>query len=481
MITLETQPKHGVALRFEPWERWGLGLAVGFYIAICLMTIGIGSPLGHDEALYATRAREFLTGDPAAPWFSSNRAPGLPLLLTLAWVGNGTEPYLRLVVALSGVVLIALTWLTARMMINRVAAPIAAFGVALTPIVIVSATQVWPDIPGAAAGMAALFLYGWGLSRPRFQGWNVLLVVACIVMATVIRFGAPLQLGVGFIALTLWRWPRDRDRWLKVAGVAVMGAVGVGLILMTPLVTGHGIPGQTISVGSADNPAFSGFGDYWTLRARLAAGPVAVGLLGVAIGLVRSWFDRDMRRLFVWPFVIAICTFIVISSVVHGESRYLSPFYPWFWIAASVGLAAMGKRMPAVWRTVLAPAMVVLFVLLAPALSDDAQEFNWGYSTIETAARSLADSGPCEVLTSYTPQVEWYSGCETENIDPEVLVVDSPTFPMGPRYLFIVENGKRQPDEALMEQYIEETTGEPQAFGPPGASLRYVEIWTLRR
>lgn len=465
-----------------PWSRGdliGLAGAVCLFLVVSVLTINLGSPLGHDEALYATRAREFLNGDPAASWYSGNRAPGLPLLLTLAWLGNATEPYLRFVVTSSGVVLIVLTWMIGRMMIGRTAALIAAYGVALTPIIIISATMVWPDVPAAAAGLGAMFVYGWGLSGRRFEWWKVLLVVVLVVVSTVIRFGAPLSLAVGFIGLTIWRWPKETDRKARVLVVALAGAALVALILMTPVVTGGGIPGRTISVGSENNPAFQGFLDYWSLWDRLAAGSVAVGLLGLVSGLVGSFFDKDLRRVFLWPFLIALGTFVVVASVVHGETRYLTPFYPWFWLAAAAGLAAIAERLPASVNWVAGVALVVACTAVAPGLSNDAQEFNMGFTTIETAARTLSDDGPCGVFTSYAPQVEWYSGCETAVINRRELVVDSPRLPDGPRYLFMVQNGKRQPDGMLLDLYLAKTTGSPAAFGPPGRSLRFVEIWEL--
>jgi len=465
--------------RFALWEWVVLLVALAIYFAICVITIRLGSPLGHDEALYATRAREFLNGDPQATWFLPNRAPGLPLLLSLAWIGNATEPYLRMVVSMSGAALIVFTWLLGRLLVGRVGAIIAAFGMALTPVVVVAGTQVWPDVPGAAVGMAALYLYALGLSGPRFRWWTVAVVIALIAAAIVIRFGAPVPLAVAFIGLTLWKWPRERERKSRVVIVALAAAVIAWSFLMTPLITGGGIPGRTISVGSSDNPAFQGFFDYWNLRSRLISGSAAIGLIGLVIGLVGSLFDRSLAKAFLWPFGLGVLTFAAIAAVVHGEARYLAPAYPWLWIAAGAGLAAAGNRVPRALSVSIAVVLLVGLLPLMPRLTDDAQEFNMGFTTIETAARSLDTGEDCGVITSYTPQVEWYSGCEAVVIHEDRLVVDSPHLPNGPRYLFIVQGGKRQPDEELMEDYLDETTGEPRPFGPPGQRLRYVETWEL--
>lgn len=467
--------------RPDVWEWIGLASAVVAYFSFCVLIVYQGAPLGHDEALYATRARDFLEGQPQSTWFSGNRAPGLPVLLTLAWLGNGTEPYLRLVVAATGAVLICLSWLMGRLMIGRLGALFVAWGVALTPIILVAATQVWPDVPGAAAGMAGLYFYALGLTKSRFRWWMVVTVVFFLGAATVIRFGAPIPLGIGLIGLTLWKWPQEPERRLRATVVALAGILVVGVILLTSVATGGQVPGRTISVGSSANPALEGFADYWGLRFRLAAGAAAVGMVGVVIALVGSIFDRDLWRRSRLPFSIAVATFVVIAAVVHGEARYLSPFYPWFWMVAGSGLAAAVARFPKAVTIPVASVLALGLLLVTPGLSDDAQLFNEGYATIKTAARSLDTGEPCGVFTSYTPQVEWYSGCEAQVIDRNRLVVESPNLSQGRHYLFLVEQGKRQPDGELLEEYLDETTREPRMFGPPGHRLRYVEIWELEK
>jgi len=58
-------------------------------------------------------------------------------------------------------------------------------------------------------------------------------------------------------------------------------------------------------------------------------------------------------------------------------------------------------------------------------------------------------------------------------------MTESQWLPDGPRYLFVVESGKRQPSDEILEEYYEASTGAPRAFGTPGARRRYVEVWTL--
>jgi hypothetical protein len=366
-------------------------------------------------------------------------------------------------------------------MISSGPAVIAAWGVALTPLLIVASTQVWPDVPGAAACLAVFFVYALGLKAEEFGRWRVVAVLALISVAMILRFGAPIPLGLGLVGVTGYLWPRAVKHKGRVAAIALGGSLIVGLVLLTPLATGTIPPTGTISVGSSENPALGGFADYWAMRNRLIGGIGAVMATGLVIGTCRMSSRRWERKAFVWSLVTGIATAAAIASVVHGEARYLSPAYPFLWLAAATGLWGVVRRTRVVTRSILQVLTLSLVLAITPSLADDAQLFNRGFTTIETAARTLNNGEPCGVFTSYTPQVAWYSHCRTENIDFTKLVVESNDLPQGaPTYLFIVQNGKRQPDAELLEEYIEHTTGVPVAFGPSGRSLRYVEIWTLK-
>jgi hypothetical protein len=479
-LTIPRDPQQSSCTSVRPssWEVLGLVVAITLFMAVCLLLIYQGVPLGHDEAVYSTRARELVNGERASAWWAPYRAPGLSSILMLAWIGNGTEPYLRVIVALSGSALIVFSWLLGRLTVGPGGALVAALGIALTPVILMSATQVWPDVPGAAAVMATLFTYSYALTAPRFRWWMVVVVILLVGIATAIRFGAPIPLGIGLIGLTMWRWPSERERKLRVSATAAGVIALVALILTQPL-AGASSPLEAISQQSASIPLLQGFRDYWSVRGQLFAGSAAVALVGVVAGVFGSSLDRNFRKVFIWPLMIGLVTFVALSASVHGETRYLAPVYPWFWLSGGAGLVALSRRMPRVLATVSAVAAVIVFTALAPTLSDNQNRFNEGFATIRRAARSLATGVECGVFTSYTPQVGWYSGCKTVGINRTEVVLDSPFLPDGPQYLFIVERGKRQPDSELLEEYVKATTGVATTFGKPGRPRGYIEIWPL--
>jgi len=461
----------------------GLALALVLYLAVTLILVRQGVPLGHDEALYATRARELLGGEPVSPWWAAYRAPGLPFFLTLAWLGEASEPYLRLVVTLFGAALVVFTSLLGRLMVGDRAATIAAIGVALSPVILMSSTQVWPDIPGAALGLGAMFFYARGLSSERPSWWLVVIVTGLVGLSTIVRFGAPIPITVGLVCLTFWRWPTNRRQLAFISACAVGVASVVAVVLLTPVISDGAIPINGISDRSSNNPMFGGFQDYWSMRERLYSVSTAIALAGVLIGVTLLTTVRSFRKRFVWPFIILLSTFVGIATLVHGELRYLSPVIPWLWISAGAAWASVASRIPKIVAWTAGAAAVVALALAAPASSDDAIQLNVGFQTIENAARHLAAAykGTCGVFTSYAPQVEWYSGCETVVMNRHNLVLDSDLFPDGPSFLLFVEDGKRQPEGELFDEYLERTTLEPIEFHPLDPARRSVEIWEIRR
>jgi hypothetical protein len=472
------QPSLEIETRVQSWEVIGLAVGIAIYLLVCLLLISEGVPLGHDEAVYSARARELLLSQPASGWWGVYRAPGLPAFLTLAWIGNGTEPHLRLVVALFGSALIIFTWVLGRVMIGQRGSLVAAFGLALTPVILTSATQVWPDIPAAAVGMVALYLYARGLSLERIPWWTVVAVPLFVGLSTAIRYGAPIPLAIGLAGLTMWRLPAGLGSWLRVA----VTAAGVGAVviftLMTPVFTGAITPFSALVGLSEGIPLSQGFEDYWRLRSSLIRGPVVLGVIGIVAGVIGSLLDRETRRRYLWPLGIGIVTFVALSASVHGEARYLAPVYPWLWLAAGIGLSTLGRLGPKRLAVGMALLAIMIYGSLALQLSDDRNRFNEGFTALRLAASSLDTGGDCGVLTSYTPQVEWYSGCDTIGIDRTSVVTESPLLPEGPRFLLMVEGGKRQPAADLLERYLLVTTGEVSTFGSAGQTGS-IRIWTL--
>ena len=465
-----------LAWRITRWEIVGILGPLVLFIIISLLVVSQGSPLGHDEAVYAARAREMVNGEPLSSWWAPNRAPGLPLLLTLAWKGTVTDSSLRLIVTSFGALLLLATWVLGRLLVGPGGAMIAAFGIAVSPVILMSASNVWPDVPGAAVGMAALCVYAYGLVSSRFRWWTVALVIALSGVATMTRYGAPIPLVIGLVGLTLWKWPAERERKVRVVTAALGIGILMAIILMTPLLTGAGSPVETISSRDpAHNPIFGGFGDYWGLREQVFAGSTVVGLAAAAIGILGVATNRTLRRDFLFPFAVLVCTFVALATVVHGEVRYLSPILPWLWLCAGAALVWRFSHMPKPATLAMAVCAVVALAVFAPEQADSEMEVNQGFINMKKAALTLRSDSECTALTSllYTPMVEWYSGCETAAIN------HGASLPDGPLYLLIIENARNQEQNELIGEYFTSTTATPIDSGDSDSRFPPVEVWRL--
>ena len=233
------------------------------YLVVAASAIYRGPPLGWDESVYTLRARDFSAGVSPGGYWNAYRAPGLPWLGHFLWIVGREATVLRLLVAGFGLGLVVTAWLLARHLFDSRAGLIAAGGIAVTPPLVLAATQVWPDVPGAALGLVAiaLFVFATGGDRP---SWWMLAVIPVVGAATYLRFGAPLPIAIGLGAVAGWRWRVLLRGWAPAIVTAAGATAVVVAVLEIPSLTGGG--------GGADG-RHRGCGTGVVLRLRGLPGP----------------------------------------------------------------------------------------------------------------------------------------------------------------------------------------------------------------
>lgn len=479
----------------SPIDRSEMLWLAGIVLAYALLAVALiaqGVPFGHDEAAYSLRARDLVQDSPPLFYWGSYRAPGLPFVMQLAWIGPATEPYLRIIVASFGVPMIVSTWMVGRTLLSPRVGLIAAAGVMLVPSVLDSAVRVWPDVPGAAIGMVAIGIYTWSIAQRPVSRWMIAVPLA-VFGATMLRFGAPVPIAIGLIGITLWQWRAALASWRLVLLTAILTLAAASVVLFIPGTTAWAQFGEPVSPYLADaglrEASSIQFSQtilgYIRMNRFLIGGLAGTAMLvGVAAGIVVASQQREIRKAFWTALGIAGATALGVALIIHAEPRYLTPMFPWLWIAAGVGLNALvptGDR-----RLAVAAAVVASLMIFGSAYGQSTQSNNVDakrYQRIEDAARIInneTDNGACSVLSSYVPQVAWYSACPTSRINTRKVVVDNPAFPDGPRFLLLVEGGKRQPDGPVLEGYMDATTGLEFTVGDPGSGRRqYVEVYLI--
>ncbi len=207
-----------------------------------------------------------------------------------------------------------------------------------------------------------------------------------------------------------------------------------------------------------------GFRDYagqlwWELAGFV--GPIA--LVAALVGLVRWWRDREIRTGFLFLLVPALAQIVVLGVVAHGEPRFL--FFPIALIVvAGVMTAQRGfEEVRRPWTRAIALGLS-LVVIGSLALSSstvrrsvDGRAAN--NEPVELSAQVVASDagGPdCGVLTSYTPQITFYSLCASEvfrtNLEPDEAVS---RLPGESKFMVLIEDGKRQPTGDDLEALVD--------------------------
>ncbi|MDH5421547.1 MAG: glycosyltransferase family 39 protein [Acidimicrobiia bacterium] len=462
---------------------------IGFLFAlICVWLVARGAPLGHDEAVYALKARTLSEGTTSAFFWNDYRAPGLPMILALIGRYVSSDASMRLGVVVFGGLTILLTWLIGRKLFDGQVGLIAAAGLAFSPVVVASASSVWPDLPGTALGLAVLAVLIFSTHRDKVSWW-VLVAAPLSIAATLVRFGAPIPIGIGAVAVAVWRWEVVRRSLPQVAALGMLTALPVWAMLGTSRFLGTAMsPLDAIASLDASNdfPFYQGLLDYAKMADFLVLHPSGILLVvGMIFGLITALGKAARDKSFLLSAGVAVVTVLVLALTLHGEYRYLTPAYPWLWISAAVGLSAASRSMSRAY--VRSGAIALLVLAIVGGASDGGVEVEKNkerFPDIRTAALQLDDmtaDGECGVITGYIPQVAWYSRCITTNYSNSEVRLTSTSFPEDPRlYLLLVQDGKRQPDGAILDGYLAKVAGDCFEVGEPDdGPFRHVRVCPL--
>jgi len=457
----------------------GIGLV---FALVCVWLVSRGAPLGHDEAVYALKARTLAEGTTSAFFWNDYRAPGLPMALALIGRFVSSDASMRLGVVVFGGLAILLTWLIGRKLFDQRVGLGAATGMAFSPVVIASASSVWPDLPGTAIGLAVLTVLIFSVQKDTVSWW-VLAAAPLSVAATLVRFGAPIPVGMGAVAIAVWRWKVVRRSVPQVVALGVLTGVPVWVLLSTSLIGGALSPLDAIASldSSNDFPFYQGLVDYAKMADFLVLNPPGLLLVvGVIFGIVTAVRVPSSRKSFALPAVIALVTVLGLALTLHGEYRYLAPAYPWLWISAAFGLSEASRSLGTAFVGPGIAALLVLTILGGAADGGvEVAKNKERFPDIRTAAIQLnqaTNDGECGVITGYVPQVAWYSRCVTTNFSTEDVRLTSRSFPDDPvLYLFVVQDGKRQADGATLDGYLDLVDGDCLEVGEPDdGPFRYV-------
>ena len=472
-----------------------IGIVVAAFLVGVLAVIGSRTPLGHDESVYVLRGRDIAElgwNELSGEYWVDYRAPGVPLLLSwLARVVGVHVTTSRALIAVLAVVVLLGTWAIGRRFAGAMVGVVAAVVLAVTSGFISTASTVLADVPGAAFSIVAVWIFGAEACQGRLR-WAWLLVPILTLLACISRFGSPFMLGAGLVGLSVAVLPevvRSRN-WLLVAQAVLLGLVVAlisWLVLFTELVSIRGrtpVDANRSLIEGKQLTAATGFRDLgavvnpWSDSGvvRLWSAPVAViVVVGVVAAITAALLGRVSRAVVAGISIAAIVSTVgIVASVGLIVNNYLALTLPYWALLVGIGWTWMWRVVATVFegdvprRALAAAACVIAIALLMDGVVDARRIAATSTSTfvpIRAASVELGEAydGRCIAITSYTPQVGYFSGCIVTPFGSELdrpldeLLADRLAPYQGlvedgyQPVVFLVDSGKRQPSHSAFD------------------------------
>ena len=482
------RPPVGLA-RPRIWEGLGLAVALAAYLAAVLAVLAVPTLLGHDESVYAVMSRHWLTGA-VESGVADHRAPLLPVLAMPALALGLGDGALRAIGVVAGAGLVLATWWAGRRVGGPWAGLVAAGATAASPTVIRESARYMTDVASAAL-LVALATLLWVQLEQRERADSRLLLAAPLAWAAYhLRYGSALVVVVIAVTVAVMCRRRIRAQWRLVAGTA-----GLLVALLTPHLVNstldRGWPwSRVLYTSDIAGRAYWGEGlvEYWEwLPTELSGVAAAVFVIAAVVGTVVAWVRRDPgRRGLTFLVVPALVDLVAIGVASHGDPRFV------IWSVALLVAAGATVLVRATsvlltapgWRV--AVTAVVLGGLLAGQLAYEVRDERRAHASeaateapFGRALTRIADAAPgaeCSVLTSYTPQVGWYTGCAAYTFGKNPQPGRESRL-SGQSWLLLRQGGKRQPEGEVRQHYLDLAQDRWIDFTAPDG--KRVRIWSL--
>lgn len=418
--------------------------------------------LGHDEAVYATKARSWLTGAPAAQW-RPYRPVGLP---ALGWIALHVSDDVGSVRAL-GLILALFTLAITYVVAARLTGPGRA---AVATLVMVSGwgflrrlPEFLDDIPAAGLLLAVTCLIIRARQRP--GSYSLLAAAAVAVAAFYVRYGAIcglLLLGVS--ALVTWGWRGWITSWRDIAAGGVL-AGGLGAHLAYSNSTAGSPLEVFFSALQVARTGYYGQGLVYyaltfpfRLAGDLGGAVMAAGLIAAFPAACRLWRrDRldgaslaDRVRIFLA--LTAVAYVLLLGLIADGQERYV--FFPVLLLLIA-GVDAIA-RYAGSWSGIVLAAITALAVLAAVvdygvAMNGDIAVVTARQASLAAAAQRIPGHHRCLVVTGFQPEMGWYSGCATTGF-PQA---ETGRLPSGELvYVVLFQRGTGQPHAVQLRKMV---------------------------
>lgn len=386
-------------------DRHLLLAAVFAWLAVAVLGIVLGPPLGHDEAAFAVSARG---GGP--PWVY--RSAGVTEVARIGVLLGGATWQLRIVSALIGTLIVFGAYAVGTAAFSaRTGAWAAAVIAGAHPMALRSAELIG-DLPATGCILIGIALLTSELSRDDGPRWRLVLIGPAFAIAFYLRYAsAPVILIAAVAAAALW-WRSILRRPLPV-----LVAVAVFVVLLLPHVlqslSATGKPFGILQVSSKmPRRAYPGEGLITYLAPgnpfRYYGALVAPLLIAGIVGLVRAparWRPSILIG------VIALGQILAIGLQSHAQPRYI---FVAIVLLVVLGIDALSRFAPPKLRVAALPLVTLAWigvVVTVPLYSRFLADARAPLVAASTAVRSDAEGARCIVVAKVVTQLMWHTRC----------------------------------------------------------------------
>lgn len=434
-------------------------------LAGLLVVIPTG-PFGHDESIYALKAREWISGMPATGW-GVYRPIGMSIVGWIVLQFSSSEVWFRFAAILLSVATVATMWIAGRLMFSRATGTLGAAVFMTTESFLRRATEFLNDVIAAGLMLAAMTVIWIHFERSPTRWWLVA-VAPLGAGAYYMRYGSALGLVIiAIVSAVIW----GRQLLASWRQIVVTGFVMV-VLLVPHFIHSKQLTGTVLGIFEAARTSVGGGGgglaDYVRWLPSHLAGPAGTMLMAMAVIYAvvvviaavkgQSGLAQEVRTVG-FTTATSLLLAIALGAFTHGEPRFL-------YLPLMLVLLTGARAVTLVWsllrrspRMTIGVAATVVFVagFAAGALHmgraldgiTDSRDVLVGASA---AARLDANGQACVVRSSYIPQITWYAECSTFSFT-------APLPQDRPAYLMLFENGKRQPVGSELDAEIAATGG----------------------
>jgi hypothetical protein len=325
------------------------------------------------------------------------------------------------------------------------------------------------DIASTALLLTVMLLIWQHFERPSTSRWLIVLSAPFAAAAFYLRYGVVSSLViVAIIAAVVWR--RDLfSSWRQLTATAVALAILVSPHVMYALAETGSVTGILRSATDGAGREYFGEGLVTYVRwfPERLAGPILGVLMALAVVttmvyVIRAAGGRVLSkagRATVFLGSSAILMIIASGLFVHAEERYV---FPSILLLALIGghlvVETYRRTRGQIRPALLAVGVLVIGGVFAINAVDAHEKFDdlaRRRAVIEAAGNALrVAAGPdCQAISTYVPQITWYSGCGTVGFvrDPMTLAQGSPD---ASAFVVVFAHGKRQPTGDALDAYV---------------------------